>query len=266
MDITQDLSVFNRNVAERLDKMGKVILVGSGKGGVGKSFIASGLACSLSTAGYRTGIIDLDIHGASLPNYLGVGPPLRSGRDGLEPRRAGRTKVMSVSLLTGDHAVPVLGQKKRELIWQLFSITNWGELDYLVVDLPPGTGDEVLSSFDLFSKKCSLLLVTTPSPNALRIVSRLANLARIERVQILGIVVNMAYSKIGRRVTFPFGRTSPKSMEKELGSKIIARYPLDPRVGSQSIRETIEKRGEIATQFKELTEKVSQLSSFDASA
>ena len=102
-------------------------------------------------------------------------PPLKSGKNGLEPKRAGKLKVMSMGLLTGNNAVPVRGAKKQELIAQLFSITNWGKLDYLVVDLPPGTGDEVLSAFELFSDKCRLILVTTPSPNALNVVSRLGS-------------------------------------------------------------------------------------------
>ena len=238
-------------------EIGKVILVGSGKGGVGKSFVASGLALSLTYKGYRTGILDLDIHGASLPHYLGVRPPLKSGKNGLEPKRAGKLKVMSMGLLTGNNAVPVRGAKKQELIAQLFSITNWGKLDYLVVDLPPGTGDEVLSAFELFSDKCSLVLVTTPSPNALNVVSRLGSLARIERVAISGIVVNMAYSKIGKKTNYPFGKPDVKLLEKILDSNILVMIPLEPRVNFQNIEVILRGRNEISRAMKELTEKLS---------
>ncbi len=255
--MTDSLLIQNREAARKLDQIGKVILVGSGKGGVGKSLVASALALSLSYNGYRTGILDLDIHGASLPHYLGVRPPLKSGKNGLEPKRAGKLKVMSMGLITGNNAVPMRGTKKQELIAQLFSITDWGKLDYLVVDLPPGTGDEVLSAFELFFDRCSLILVTTPSPNALNVVSRLGSLARIERVAISGIVVNMAYSKVGKKTNYPFGRTDAKLLEKMLGSNILAVIPLEPRINFQDIEVILRGRNEISRAMKGLVEKMS---------
>ena len=185
-----------------------------------------------------------------------MSPPLKSGKNGLEPKRAGRLKVMSMGLLTGNNAVPVRGTKKQELIAQLFSITNWGKLDYLVVDLPPGTGDEVLSAFELFSDKCRLVLVTTPSPNALNVVSRLGRLARIERITISGIVVNMAYSRIGKKTNYPFGRTDVKHLEKILDSKILVMLPLEPKVNSQRIAVILRGRNEISLALKELVQKI----------
>ena len=255
--MTDGLPIQNREVAKKLSQIRKVILVGSGKGGVGKSLVASGLALSLSNNGKRTGILDLDIHGASLPHYLGVGPPLKSSKNGLEPKRAGKLKVMSMALLTGNNAVPVRGTKKQELIAQLFSITNWGKLDYLVVDLPPGTGDEVLSAFELFAEKCCLILVTTPSPNALNVVSRLGSLAKIERVAISGIVVNMAYSKMGKKTNYPFGRPDEKILEKTLDSNILAMIPLEPRINFQDIGVILLGHNEISRAMKELVEKLS---------
>jgi ATP-binding protein involved in chromosome partitioning len=252
MDFGGGLPIENREKVRKLDQIGKVILVGSGKGGVGKSLVASGLAITLSREGYRTAILDLDIHGASLPHYLGVRPPLKSCENGLEPKRTGRLKVMSIGLLTGNNAVPLRGTKKQELIVQLFSVTNWGKLDYLVVDLPPGTGDEVLSAFELFSDKCSLILVTTPSPNALNVVSRLAKLARIEHVAISGIVVNMAYSKVGRRISYLFGRIDSKILEKLLDSSILAKIPLVSRVNTQNTQEILRGRNEISRAMKAL--------------
>ncbi|HME19437.1 MAG TPA: P-loop NTPase, partial [Nitrososphaerales archaeon] len=125
---------------KRLGKIGKVILVGSGKGGVGKSLVACGLGLKLSEAGYRTGILDIDLHGASVPNYLGVRPPVSSGAGGVVPKESGKVKVMSVALFTGDNPVPVRGGGKEGLITDLFALTDWGSLDFLVVDLPPSTG------------------------------------------------------------------------------------------------------------------------------
>ena len=122
---------------------------------------------------------------------------------------------MSVALLTGDNPVPMRGNDKKDLITQFLALTHWGRLDYLVVDLPPGSGDELLSAFDLFAGKSSLILVTTPSRNAVRVVSRLRQLAEIEKIPIEGIVVNMAYIVGGTtRKTSPFGRASRKYLEQ----------------------------------------------------
>ena len=146
---------------KKLDQIGKIILVGSGKGGVGKSFVSCGLGLRLSSSGFKTGLFDMDIHGASVPNYLGIGPPLRSTRKGLEPKRVGRNlKVMSVSLLTGNNPVPMHGIEKEDMLSRFFALTNWAKLDYLIVDLPPSTGDELLSAFSLFSDRSKLLIVT----------------------------------------------------------------------------------------------------------
>ena len=151
-----------------------MILVGSGKGGVGKSLISCAIALSLSKKRFRTAILDIDIHGASLPIYFELSSPLRSTKKGLEPKVVdGGLKAMSIALFTGNNPIPIRGAEKESLIIDLFAQTNWGNLDYLVVDLPPGLGDEVLSAFSLFREKASLILVTTPSPNATKVVSRL---------------------------------------------------------------------------------------------
>ena len=187
-----ETSIHNVECKKKLQEIDKVILVGSGKGGVGKSFVAAGLALTLSARGFRTGILDYDVHGASLPSYLGIKPPLKSGRYGIKPKLVGNLKAISVALLTGDNSVPLRGEKKPILLSQLFSLTDWGKLDFLVIDLPPSTGDELLSAFEIFSRKCALVLVTTPSPNAVNVVYRLRQLAESEDIPVEGIVVNMA--------------------------------------------------------------------------
>jgi len=238
---------------KRVDRFGKVILVGSGKGGVGKSFVACAIALLLSEKGYRTGILDIDIHGASVPNYLEVRPPLKSTQDGLEPKESNGVKVMSVALLAGDNPVPMRGNEKQDLITQFLALTNWGPLDYLVVDLPPSTGDELLSAFNLFAGKSSLILVTTPSPNAVGVVSRLRRLAKTENVPVEGVVVNMAYALEGRaRKTFPFGRVDRKSLEKTLDSTIIAEIPLEPTVNYESLRKVLQGRSATSAEFRKI--------------
>jgi ATP-binding protein involved in chromosome partitioning len=241
-----------RDARKKLNQIGKVILVGSGKGGVGKSLVASCLALSLAGSGYKTGILDLDIHGASLPGYFRVAPPLTSSEKGLKPKRKIGIEIMSVALFTGNRPVPVRGDEKQNLVNQVFALTDWGRLDYLVVDLPPTTGDEALSAFDLFASKSALVLVTTPSLLAVRIVSRLRQLARSERIPVEGIVVNMAYMRSGKEKSFPFGRLNHRSLERVLGSRILVEIPLDARVNSKGLDEMLKGRNDFAAAFRRL--------------
>jgi len=243
------------DVKRRLARIGKVILVGSGKGGVGKSVVACGLAVSLSSAGFRTALLDLDIHGASVPGYLGVGPPVRSHEGGLVPKERGRLKVMSLALFTGSRPVPMRGGEKQELIAQLFGLTDWGALDFLVVDLPPSMGDELLSAFGLFAGKSQLVLVTTPSPSAVQVVARLRRLAESEGVPVTGVVLNMAYLREGGRVSQPLGKLGERAVKRSLGVE-IARIPLDPEVNSKGLRNALGKRSDFSRAFKELAKKV----------
>ncbi len=220
----------------KLESIKNILLIGSGKGGVGKSFVASSLALVLSNRKFKTGIIDLDIHGASIPNNLNLKGPLKSTARGLEPKRIGSLKVMSIGFLTGEKPIPLRGgTQKDNLITQFFVLTNWGALDYLVIDLPPGTGDEVLSALSLFGQRARLILVTTPSPNAVSIVSRLAELARIERVQLEGTIVNMSFMVRRESKLYPFGKIVISELERRLQSKVLGEIPLDPRVSSSDL-------------------------------
>jgi len=238
----------------------RVLFIGSGKGGVGKSFVACGLGLRLASLGFRTGLFDMDLHGASVPTYLGLRPPIASSSRGLEPLGLGENLiVMSVSLLTGNYPVPVLGIDKQSVLDSLFAQTNWGEkkLDFLVVDLPPGTSDELLAAFALFPKRSSILLVTTPSPGTLEIVSRLSQLADAEKIPKEGIVVNMAYSRNRRSLTYPFGKINAKLIERQLGSKILALIPLENHVSeSPDLKQIMFQPGAISMSFEDLTRKI----------
>lgn len=243
---------------KRLERIANVILVGSGKGGVGKSTVASGLALSLSHEGQRTALLDIDIHGASVPECLKVSPPVRSSKKGLEPKMKDGLMVMSLGLFTGSLPVPMRGEGKQELITQLFALTNWGELDYLVVDLPPSMGDELLSAFSLFSGKATLALVTTPSPGAVSVVSRLRRLAETEKVPVLGIVINMAYVLAGKTKTFPFGRPDRRLLEAKFKSPIIVEIPLEPLVSTRGLGAVLKGSNDFSRAFRKLTEYVSR--------
>lgn len=236
----------------RLEGIGRVTMVGSGKGGVGKSFVACGLALTLARRGRKAGLLDLDVHGASVPGYLGLRPPVRSSAEGLEPKKVDGLKVASLALFTGENPVPVRGEKKHDLINQLFALTHWGRLDELVVDLPPSTGDEVLSAFSLFAGRSRLVLVTTPSKGATEVVARLARLAEAERVPVAGVVVNMAYVEEKGRRLFPFGRPSPEEIGRRMRSKVVAEIPLDPRVSSKGLAEVMGGANRVSRAFERL--------------
>lgn len=241
---------------KKLEGIGRVILVGSGKGGVGKSLVSCGLAISLARGGYRTGLLDIDIHGASVPAYLGAKPPVRSSAKGLEPKKAGDVSVMSPALFTGDNPVPMRGDRKQGLITQLFALTHWGRLDFLVVDLPPSTGDELLAAISLFEGKSSLVLVTTPSLTAESVVRRLRALAERERLPVCGVVVNMAYlrERGGKKakVIHPFGRPDDERIGRDLGSKVLVEIPLEPEVGSEGLVKVMGYENDVSRAFRRL--------------
>ncbi|HUI01034.1 MAG TPA: P-loop NTPase [Nitrososphaerales archaeon] len=239
----------------RLSVIDKVVLVGSGKGGVGKSFVSCGLALALARDSRRVALLDLDIHGASVPSYLGLRPPVSSGTDGLEPKAVGRLKVMSVGLFTGEKAVPMRGAEKQGLITQLFAMTNWGRLDYLVVDLPPSMSDELLTAFGLFAAKSALVLVTTPSPHGMEVVVRMRALAKTEGIPVLGSVVNMAYLQDGAKRSHPFGEADRRLLEESLDSPILAEIPLVQELNSGGLPEVLRRNG-AARAFGQLLPKV----------
>jgi ATP-binding protein involved in chromosome partitioning len=237
---------------ERLKLVKHVVLVGSGKGGVGKSFVASALAVTLSKEGNATGLLDIDIHGPSLPGYLDVKPPIRSTKNGLEPKAVGKLKTMSVGFFTGDRPAPLKGGEKQALVTQLLAQTNWGKLDFLVVDLPPGTGDELLAAFRLFSDNCQLILVATPSERALSVVAKLARLARQEKVDVAGFVLNMSYLAAGGKKLYLLGKAKPKSMEKALGAKMMAELPLEPKLNEDDMLSVLKENKSLAASLSSI--------------
>ncbi|MGA2199936.1 MAG: P-loop NTPase [Nitrososphaerales archaeon] len=253
MSVGERTSTFyDLQAKNRLAKIGRVVLVGSGNGGVGKSLVACGLALGLARQGVRVAVLDVDVHGASVADYLEVRPPVHSTERGLEPKMSAGVKVMSVALFTGNNPVPLSGRQKQDVIVELFAQTNWGSLDFLVVDLPPSTGDELRSALRLFEVKSSLVLVTTPSPRSLSIVSRLRQLADSERVPVEGIVVNMAYQESGSRRSYPFGRLDTHLVSRSLRAPVLTEIPLDYRLNSKSLRDLLRGRSRLSSAFAQL--------------
>lgn len=213
-----------------------VVLVLSGKGGVGKSTVSVNLACALSARGRKTGLLDLDFHGPNIPKMLGIEDqhPAMSGNT-IEPVRVtGNLAVMSMGLLLPDTSTPVVwrGPVKMGAIQQFLSEVNWGALDYLIVDLPPGTGDEALSIIQLAPNVRGAVIVTTPQDVAvLDAVKAVKFIERLE-VPVIGIVENMSgmvCPHCGDSIEL-FGRGGGEKAARELGVPFLGSIPLDPEM------------------------------------
>mgnify|MGYP000521759076 CR=1 FL=1 len=177
-------------IGERLRQVRRVIVVASGKGGVGKTLFSSTLALSLRGAGLRAGLLDLDLNGPACHLVLGVKGAHPVEDKGILPVDVGGVKFLSIHFFVGDRPVPLRGSDKTRAILEILAITRWPPLDFLVVDMPPGTDDEVLDVMKLMRGREFVILVT-PSILAMEAVSRLASLLKEEEMRILGLVGNM---------------------------------------------------------------------------
>jgi len=186
----------NEKITQNLKKIKYKLIVLSGKGGVGKSTVSANLAYALSTKGYNVGLLDSDLHGPTIPKMLGVEnkKPLPS-REGINPVVVNpHLKVMSTGFLLSENDSPVIwrGPLKMGVIKQFIGEVNWGTLDYLIVDLPPGTGDEPLSISQLIPNSDGAIIVTTPQDVALVSVRKSINFVKKMGYPIVGIIENMS--------------------------------------------------------------------------
>jgi len=177
-------------VEKRLSNIKRIISVASGKGGVGKSLVASCLALNLSKKGYKVGLLDLDLYGPSSHIVLGVKNVFPKEEKGIVPPNVNGIKFMSIVYYTGDKPAPFKGVDISNVIIELLAITQWGELDYLIIDMPPGIGEETLDLIRLV-KRSEFLVVTTPSKVAMGAVSKLLFILKELKIQIIGVVENM---------------------------------------------------------------------------
>ncbi len=209
-----------------LDPGTRVIAVASGKGGVGKSSLSVNLAAALSGLGERVGILDADVYGHSIPHMLGISQrPIVVDKMIVPPVRNG-LKLMSIGFFLEDNS-PVMwrGPMLHRALEQFLSDVHWGELDTLVVDMPPGTGDVSISLGQLLPS-AEALVVTTPQPAAQQVAVRAAQMARHTGMRLLGAVENMSFLVgTGQEV---FGSGGGQQLADELGVPLLARIPLDP--------------------------------------
>jgi len=235
-------------LGRRLSTVGSVVAVMSGKGGVGKSAVTANLAAALARDGWRVGAVDADLNGPSLARMLGViGARLVDRPDGVEPAvGASGVRVMSMELLQeeadaplrwkggGGHASLLQGAAETGALREFLGDVVWGELDFLLVDVPPGV-DRITRLLDLVKPDCSLL-VSTPSEMSWRVVTRSARLAKEAGLPQVGLVLNM-----GEHVCTACGHTTPlfdgdgaEALARETGLEVWARIPFDPALAAST--------------------------------
>jgi ATP-binding protein involved in chromosome partitioning len=208
-----------------LDRDTRVIAVASGKGGVGKSTLAVNLAAAFAQRGREIGVLDADVYGHSIPHMLGIDQrPVVVDRMIVPPVRHG-LKLMSIGFFLDENA-PVMwrGPMLHRALEQFLSDVHWGELDTLVVDMPPGTGDVSISLGQLLPR-AEVVVVTTPQPAAKEVASRAAVMAQKTNMRLIGTVENMTGDV--------FGRGGGLDLAEELGVPLLGEVPLDPRVREQ---------------------------------
>jgi ATP-binding protein involved in chromosome partitioning len=181
-------------IDKRLKNIKRIISVASGKGGVGKSLVASGLALNLSKKRCKVGLLDLDLYGPSAHIILGVKDVFPKEEKGIVPPDIYGIKFMSIVYFTKDKPAPFRGIDISNIILELLAITQWGSLDYLIIDMPPGIGEETLDIIRLI-KNSEFLIVTTPSKVAMGSVSKLLKILKELKIPIIGVIENMSMTK-----------------------------------------------------------------------
>jgi Mrp family chromosome partitioning ATPase len=219
---------------KELNQIGKIIAVMSGKGGVGKSLVASLLATSFTREGKAVGVLDADITGSSIPKMFGLDARPSGSETGILPvlSRSG-IEIMSMNLLlpSEDEAVIWRGPLMSKAITQFWEEVLWGKLDYLVIDLPPGTGDVPLTVLQAIPIS-GVIDVFTPQELTEMIVMKAVRMAQKMNVKVLGVVENMSYLALpdtGKRLEI-FGKSKGEEMAKASGAPLLGKLPIDPEL------------------------------------
>lgn len=239
----------------------KKLVILSGKGGVGKSTVAVNIAAGLADNGFKVGLLDIDLHGPNVPRMLGlIGRKLEvNDEEKIIPvSLTDNLKVVSIAFLTmGNKPIVWRGPLKHKMIQEFIEKVDWGDLDFLVIDSPPGTGDEILSTFQLLKNIDGTILVSTPQQVSIDDVERAKEFVKLMNSRILGVVLNMTYvicPRCGEKVSlFP-----KKTIEEDL--PILMEFPMDPEVSSKSDEGKpvvwFMRNSEMEKRFRELIEKI----------
>jgi ATP-binding protein involved in chromosome partitioning len=228
-------------INKRLKKIRKIIAVSSGKGGVGKSLIATTLALTLAKKNLKVGLFDIDFTSPSTHLILGAKDAQPKEEKGIIPPTVKGIEYMSLIYYTGDHATPLRGADVSNALIELLSLTRWNELDFLVIDMPPGIGDAVLDLIRLV-KNLEFLIVTTSSQLAFETVKKLTSLLQDLKVPIIGVVENMKMNETKKI----------KQQTEKLGITFLGEIPYDPNVEAAIGDETKLLETTLAQKIKEI--------------
>lgn len=236
-DSSQQQDKMSQKITQRMEKITHKILIISGKGGVGKSTLAVNLAYGLLFQGKTVGLLDIDIHGPSLAKMVGIEDQrlVSSNNELIEPIAISpHLKVVTTASLLEGPDTPIIwrGPLKMKVISQFLGDVNWGRLDYLVIDSPPGTGDEPLSITQLIPDLSGVIIVTTPQEIALLDSRKSVNFAKSLKVPVLGIIENMSgflCPHCGKEIDL-FKSGGGEKAAAELGVSFLGRIPIEPAI------------------------------------
>ncbi len=208
----------------------RVIAIASGKGGVGKSTVTANLAAALSRLGHKVGVLDADVYGFSIPRILGVSGQPTVIDDNIVPIRRDNIQVISIGFFV-DESTPVVwrGPLLHKTITQFIGDVLWDQLDYLLIDLPPGTGDITISISQALPK-AEILVITTPQPVASHTAGRVAKMAEKTNMAVLGVIENMSYYEVNGKREYIFGKDGGKELAKELKVPFIGEIPIITKI------------------------------------
>ena len=213
----------------KIDPRTRVIAIGSGKGGVGKSTLSTNIALGLSKKGFQTGLLDADIWGFSIPRLLGISGRIEANEEKLMiPYLYDNLKVISTGLITSDEDTALMwrGLMLSKALEQFLTNVDWGDLDYLIIDLPPGTGD-IQMALSRLLPQAELIVVTTPQLMAQKVATRVADMAKRSFIPLLGVIENMSYfeSNNGERFNL-FGKGGGDALAEQFAIPILGKIPI----------------------------------------
>ncbi len=224
-------------IVQRMSRIKYKIAILSNKGGVGKSFVTASLAGALAMNGKRVGVLDGDIHGPTIHKMLGLptgfGMPAKPDGTIIPVEVPPGIKLASLGLLLPEDETPIIwrGALKTTAIRELLAYTDWGELDYLLIDLPPGTGDEQLTIAQLIPDLTGFILVTIPSDVSKAIVKKAIAFANRLNKKIIGVIENMSYFKCPEgSIHYIFGKGAAEALAKEYNIPFLGRIPIEPKI------------------------------------
>ena len=259
---TKKINELDQKIENNLRNIKHKIAILSGKGGVGKTTVAVNLAYALAMKGFETGLLDADIHGPNVAKMLGIEHEgLIGGKNGMEPIKViPHLKAISLALMI-EKDMPVIwrGPLKTMAIKQLIGEANWGTLDFLIIDLPPGTGDESLSIAQII-KGSNAIIVTTPQDVALLDSRRAVTFAHQIHMKVIGIIENMSgfhCPHCGKEINL-FKKGGGEQAARELNVKFLGKIPIDEHIviNGDSGKPFVDKKSEAETQFMKVVDQI----------